>query len=623
MDSPLARAAAIPNSVLLVTSRVAHESRKSYLFVNPEHTFTLLSLETLPTLFHMIDSAAAQGLYAAGYFQYECGYAIEPRLRPIAPIERVSAPLAWFGFYKQPMIFDYTPEVQPNLEAPVLHLEVSEDEYFQKFEKIKSHIAAGNTYQVNLTTRLKWKNNVNPAALFSHLMSVQPVEFGAFINLNNVHILSVSPELFFRRHGDRIITRPMKGTSPRGFSINEQRLNSQWLANDLKNRSENVMIVDLLRNDLRRVCTVNSVNVDELFAIETYPTLLQMTSTVSGQLRPGVSYADIFRCLFPCGSITGAPKVRTMEIIRDIEDHPRGVYTGTIGFISPCEEAVFSVAIRTITLKEGQGEMGIGGGIVWDSDPVEEFKECQLKGSFLSRSAAMFDLIETILWDQEFTFFSEHLSRLSTSAMYFGFPFHREDVEFQLQAAVKGLSSMTSQNVRLVLSSDGSVAVSTHQASLERCGLIVIVSTLRTDSDDLFLRHKTTRRPQYDAGLEEAKSKGYDEAIFFNKEGHLTEGALHSIFVVKDGNWSTPPLADGVLPGLLRSSLLERHPRVSEQTLKMEDLVSADQVYLGSSLRGLRQISRIDSFEGSKESVLWQCHSQHCSPHWNREDAQQ
>src|SRR5579859_2096848 len=371
MLSPLAEAAKCPNSVLLVTSRRAHESRKSYLFTNPEKTFTLTSLDDLPRLYSELDYASSRGLYSAGFFGYECGYGNEPSLISLAPPKTDSStPLAWFGFYRTPYIFDYIPERVPDFIPPEPQIDISKDSYFRKFEKIKEHIKAGNTYQVNLTTRLKWHHAHDPASLFAHIMAVQPVEFGAFIHLDNQKfILSASPELFFRRLGDEIITRPMKGTCPRGFSLEEQRKNTHWLQTDEKNRSENVMIVDLLMNDLRKISQVNTVTVTELCSIETYPTVLQMVSTIRGKLRPKVSYSEIFRALFPCGSITGAPKVRTMKIIRELEDRPRGVYTGSIGFISPYEEAVFNVAIRTLVLdsRTGEGEMGIGGGIVWDS----------------------------------------------------------------------------------------------------------------------------------------------------------------------------------------------------------------------------------------------------------------
>jgi para-aminobenzoate synthetase / 4-amino-4-deoxychorismate lyase len=595
------RAATTPNSVLLVTSRPAHESRKSYFFTDPVDTFTVHSLDDLPALFDRIDAAPAQNLHAAGYIGYECGYANEQRLLPLAPIEESSTPLAWFGFYRDPVVFDYVQETPPQVSVAEPTLDISQRDYFCKFTKIKEHIQAGNTYQVNLTTRLKWENTVTPAALFAHIMAVQPVEFGALVNMNSVTILSASPELFFRRNGNQIITRPMKGTAPRGFSIAEEKVNAKWLANDEKNRSENVMIVDLLRNDLRRICTVDTVNVDTLFAIETYPTLLQMTSTVSGNLRPGITYREIFRALFPCGSITGAPKVRTMEIIRELEEHPRGVYTGSIGFISPEEKAVFNVAIRSLVLKDGRGEMGIGGGIVWDSDAADEFEECRLKGSFLGRSSTPFDLIETMLWDAGFMLLERHIERLISSAEYFGFPCDPIEVQVRLRAATKSLPS-GQHRVRLLLSRRGEITITSQPITQQNDPLTAIISTQSTNPNDMYLRHKTTRRDVYDDAFKEAQSLDYDDAIFLNIHGNLTEGAIHNIFIVKSGQWFTPPLSDGVLHGVLRAEMFDTHS-IMEKSMDVGDIKAADEVYLGNSVRGLRQVRRVD-VEGGQS--IWE-----------------
>lgn len=598
------------NSVLLVTSRRANESRKSYLFTNPEHTFTLTSLADLPQLYAEIDAAPAKGLYAAGYFGYECGYANEPSLLSMAPDAAASTPLAWFGFYRDPVIFNYVPEPLTPIKPIHTEIDIAVEEYFRRFNEIKSHIKAGNTYQVNLTTRLRWKDAGDPTNLFAHIMAVQPVEFGAFINLGDTQILSASPELFFRRDGPHIITRPMKGTAPRGFDIDEQRVNMEWLCNDEKNRSENVMIVDLLRNDLRRICEGNTINVEKLCDVEVFPTVLQMVSTISGKLRSEIKYEDIFRALFPCGSITGAPKVRTMKIIRELEDQPRGVYTGAIGFVSPYEEAVFNVAIRTLVLKDNRGEMGIGGGIVWDSDATEEWNECQLKGSFLSRSCPTFDLIETLLWDGTYSFLHEHVTRLAASAEYFGFPCRPKEAERRLTELANTFPPDQPQRVRLLLGQKGSIALSSvpiarkSKSESSSKSILVCLSRQCTQSNDLFLRHKTTHRQLYDQEYRQALATGYDDAIFLNNEGNLTEGAIHNVFVVQNGQWLTPPVTDGLLPGVLRNSLIKERGCVERQ-LKLEDLVTADEVYLGNSVRGLQKVRRIEQRDGASVGSLW------------------
>lgn len=583
---PIDVAASCPNSVLLVTSRIANESRHSYLFTDPHHVIVANTFDDLPALFRELDHAPRNGLYAAGYVGYECGYRIEPTLFPIAPAD-LSVPLAWFGFYRDAIKFDYKPEACSDFALPRPTLEISKKEYFEKFSAIKSHIKAGNTYQVNLTTCLKWKSSTDISTFFTHLMAVQPVEFGALINVDGAHILSASPELFFRRCGTHIVARPMKGTAPRGFSITEQNLNAEWLANDEKNRSENVMIVDLLRNDLRRICQVDTVTVEKLFGIEIFPSVLQMISTITGQLRPGITYSDIFSALFPCGSITGAPKVRTMQIIRRLENHPRGVYTGSIGFISPQDEAVFSVAIRTIVSQNGQCTMGIGGGIVWNSDAEEEYEECRLKGAFLNRSSQPFQLIETLLWDGEYKYLPQHLARLISSAEYFHFSYDVPALESGL-AAEKYTSP---QRVRLVLSPDATFQI-TATPFVPSSTVTVCISRFQTDANDLFLRHKTTRRRLYDSELCRALEKGYDDIVFLNADGFVTEGAIHNIFIVKDGLWLTPPVTDGALPGVLRQHLLDSN-KCSERRLRLHDLMSADEVYLGNSVRGLRKVEAI------------------------------
>ena len=605
MPSPIQTVAKNSNSVLLVTSRSAHESRKSYLFTNPDEVFVAKSIEDIPPLLQKLDEAPRKNLYAAGYFGYECGYAIESKLLSIAPKGTSTTPLAWFGFYHEPVVFDYVQEPVPKISLPTPSLNISENDYLDRFRKVKAHIKLGNTYQVNLTTRLRWQNNVDGGSLFNHLMSVQPVEFGAFINIGDIQILSASPELFFRRKNNHIIARPMKGTATRGFSITEQRENAKWLANDEKNRSENIMIVDLLRNDLRRICQANSVNVTDLCVVEIYPTVLQMISSISGQLRSSVAYSDIFRALFPCGSITGAPKVRTMQIIREVEDTPRGVYTGTIGFISPFDEAVFNVAIRTLVLADGIGEMGIGGGIVWDSDAEEEYNECLLKAKFLNLTSAKFDLIETILWDGEYKFLSEHISRLSASAEFFGYLFDLSQVISRLKMAARSFPS-TLQRVRVLLSSDGRIQISNSVIKLSKPsrGITVLLSSRCTDPNDLFLRHKTTHRPLYDSEFCNAQSAGYDDAIFLNCHGHLTEGAIHNIFIVTGGKWITPPVSDGLLPGILRGSMFEG--RITERSVTLEDLISADEVYLGNSVRGLRRVEKIDKIGDKGVFHIWQ-----------------
>jgi para-aminobenzoate synthetase/4-amino-4-deoxychorismate lyase len=401
----------------------------------------------------------------------------------------------------------------------------------------------------------------------------------------------------------------MKGTAPRGRTTREDREIAKWLHNDAKNRSENVMIVDLVRNDLGRVAQTGSVRVEELFSVERYPTLWQMTSTVSAELRPGVGFHDIFRALFPCGSITGAPKVRAMQLIAELEDSPRGVYTGAIGFFSPWQ-TVFNVAIRTLELDGAWGTMGVGSGVVIDSDPAQEFRECLLKAEFLTGLGACaatpvaqsvrivsqpdrFFLIETMLWDGSYPLIELHLDRLEDSAGYFGFACDRAAVKAALMGFAKGFADRAPRRVRLLVDRDVSPKITDEVlprlAAEQRIGCVRIAEQ-RTDPADRMLYHKTTHRPIYARAFEQAARDGFDDALFLNLRGELTEGAISNVFIEKDGRWFTPPVECGLLPGVYRRHLLETRSEIEERVLFLEDLRHADAIYLANAVRGLRRV---------------------------------
>jgi para-aminobenzoate synthetase/4-amino-4-deoxychorismate lyase len=498
---------------------------------------------------------------------------------------------------------------------------LTEAEYAKRIARIHEWIRAGDVYQLNFTAPFRLRTTAGAAALYAHLRTRQPAEYGAFIHWREGrHILSFSPELFFRvdpegvrRDGRRIVTRPMKGTAPRGRTTREDREIAAWLANDPKNRAENVMIVDLERNDIGRLAQFGSVRAEKLFAVQRLPTLWQMTSTVSAELRPEVGFHDIFRALFPCGSITGAPKVRAMQLLAELEDGPRGVYTGAIGFFSP-RQTVFNVAIRTLDLDGGQGTMGAGGGIVIDSNAAEEFRECMLKAAYLTRSSAQspeqFSLVETMLWDGAYPLIELHLDRLVDSAEYFGFPCAREQVKAALEAHAQhfaGTSAGQPRKVRLVFGRDGELQITdevlARAGGAERVGRVRIAQA-RTDPADPLLYHKTTHRAVYAQAFKEAAQAGFCDVLFLNLRGEVTEGAISNIFVVKDGRWLTPPVECGLLPGVFRRHLRETRPEieergpqrqalvagVQERVLHEKDLRTADAIYLGNAVRGLRKV---------------------------------
>jgi para-aminobenzoate synthetase/4-amino-4-deoxychorismate lyase len=595
-----------PESVLLETARFDPANRYSYLFLKPIRVVTANRLDKIPYLFAEIEAAVAEGLYVAGYLSYEAGYHFE-RFSGSLPIA-AGQPLAWFGIYSTPAIFDHArgcflgPAPVPlsrkteETAGPVtqnLTLEIGKAEYCNRILEIKGRIAAGETYQVNFTDRVSFSPPASPADTFAALAKQQPVTYSAFMNVVGHHILSFSPELFFRIEGSRIVTRPMKGTMSRGLDVHEDAQAALRLRHDEKNRSEHVMIVDLLRNDLGRICNTGSIQVDGLFSIEKYETLLQMTSTVSGVLRPKISYYNIFQSLFPSGSVTGAPKIKTMGIIRELEREPRGVYTGAIGFISPGGASVFNVAIRTLVMRDGRAQMGVGGGIVADSDPADEYRECLLKAAFLTRSRHEFQLIETMLWKKEFFLLSMHLERMESSASYFKFAFDRTAVLSRLQELSDSFTAGVSYRVRLLLESDGNFTLAGSELHDELYTGSIWLSPERTSSTDVFMRHKTTQREIYDRGYAEARAAGFDEAIFQNEKSEITEGGISNIFIRKAGKLFTPPLSCGVLPGVFRRHLLETDATAEEKVLTVEDLKAADAVFLCNSVRGLREVKSI------------------------------
>lgn len=610
-------AAGSPGTILLETLRFDASNQQSYLFQDPVRILTAETLDEIPQLFSQIEEAIASGLYVAGYFAYECGYHFE-RCGDVelAPQEM---PLAWFGVYKAPAVFDHAvgrfrepysaPEDRQQTHASTkplsahIALGIPKTVYLEKILAIKECIAAGETYQVNFTDRISLPTEDPPAALFASLSQHHSAAYGAMMNIAGHHILSFSPELFFKINGREIETRPMKGTMPRGLDAAEDEAAVRRLQNDAKNRSEHVMIVDLLRNDLGRICEMGSVHTEDLFAIEHYETLLQMVSTVAGTLRPGVKYYEIFRSLFPSGSVTGAPKIRTMQIIRALEAQPRGVYTGAIGFIAPGGTAEFNVAIRTLVMKDGLVRMGVGGGIVAESDPEDEHRECLLKAAFLTRTRHDFQLIETMLWEKEFRLLTLHMDRLASSALYFDLAFDRAEVLSQLNTLAGSFKAGERRRVRLLLNPDGAITlesvVLTEEPSLSHAKL----STLHTDSADVFLRHKTTHRALYDQQFAEARTEGFDDVLFTNEKGEVTEGAISSVFIEKDGRLFTPPLTSGVLPGVFRRHLLERRADVEERTLTIDDLKTADAIYLCNSVRGMHKLHTL-SFGDAAHPLL-------------------
>lgn len=610
-------AASASGSILLETSRpVVGQKARTFLFQQPLRLLEAHVLDDLPGVFAGIQAAHDDGLWVAGYLGYECGFHFEPSACPGYQVDPGSRPLAAFGVYSSPLHFEsgdagVTPAfalptpVSGSQASGALAFDLDRDAFTAQISAIHHLIEAGDTYQANLTGRVHGVWPGSPADLFAKMMTAQPVAFGALLFLGDTHILSASPELFFHLQERQIRVCPMKGTAPRGSTPAEDEERQAILAADAKNLAENLMIVDLLRSDLGRIAVAGSVQVEELFSIQRLPSLLQMTSTISATLQPQVDFYALFRALFPSGSIVGAPKVRTMQILRDLEQRDRGVYTGAIGYIAPHGEAMFSVAIRTAVLQQGQLSMGVGAGITYDSDPAAEYDECLLKASFLNRileaTSPAFKLIETMRWqDGGCALLDRHLDRLERSAGCFGFRFDRGAIKQAILQHGATLSHETSNasinsakawKLRLTLNRDGELTFSPPGIlPLQTAPLRCMLWPHRMQSADIFLGHKTTHRAVYDAAVRAARAEGYTDALFFNDSGMLTEGAVHNIFLRHDNQWSTPPLSAGVLPGVYRAHLLATLASVQERDLALDDLFSADEILLTNAVHGARKV---------------------------------
>ena len=427
-------------------------------------------------------------------------------------------------------------------------------------------------------------------ALFLDLMRRQPVEFAAYLHLEDRRVLSLSPELFLERRGTQLRTRPMKGTAPRGRFASEDGRIARDLARDPKQRAENTMIVDLMRNDLSRIARPGTVKVTRLCAVERYQSLHQMTSTIEAEVPAETGFSEVIENLFPCGSITGAPKLSAMQIAHDLETGPRGVYTGSIGHLAPGGDFRLNVAIRTLVLRgEGTGVAGAGSGVVFDSGAAPEYDECALKLKFLSEKLPEFELIETMAFDpaEGFLLLERHLQRLQQSAGYFGFAFRESDIRRALANAAVTYSG--AQRVRLLLKADGTLSLTaTDLTPVDGATLFnLVLASEKTCSEDRFLFHKTTHRAFYDDTRNRYQAEtGCQEVLFENENGYLTEGSYMTLFLKKDGKLLTPALKHGLLPGTLRAGLLERG-LAAEADLTRADLATADDILLGNSVRGL------------------------------------
>ncbi len=531
--------------------------------------------------------ACERGLWAAGWVAYDAAPAFEPAQRARASRPGDPPPL-WLGIYGEPRRLAALPAPTPgSYRLGPWQPGIGEAEYAVAIGRIRELIAAGDSYQVNYTYFHHASFAGEPAALFLELARGRHGGLGALVLTATHAAVSTSPELFFSQQGDELVARPMKGTAPRGRWPAEDRAHAAALAASPKERAENVMIVDLLRNDLGSIARPGSVGVPALFEVERYETVLQLTSTVVA--RTDAAPAATLAALFPCGSVTGAPKIRTTQIIAELEREPRGIYTGAIGWLGPERRACFNVAIRTveIELAGGRARYGVGGGVTWDSEPAAEHAETLAKIQVLARRPVEFELLETLRWSaaEGWWLLERHLARLRESAEYFDFCCDEEAVRAALAAAVAGRGGPAAWRVRLLLGHSGAARAEAHQLDLEPAGRVrrLALASEPVDRSDRFLFHKTTRREAYERARREHPDA--DDVLLINERGELTESTIANLVVELAGRRLTPPRECGLLAGVLRGELLERG-EIEEGVLRPEDLASASGLWLINSVRG-------------------------------------
>lgn len=570
------------------------EGRKYWLhFSIPSKVFITREIdEVMPLLGEIGEKVERYGKYAAGFISYEAASAFDAALKTKQDREM---PLLWFGIFDKVQEITLPVASQKNLVSELdWRQSISPEDYRRCFERIKEYISAGDTYQVNYTYRLHTPFCGDSYQLFQQLVSGNEPPYAAYIDIGDWAICSTSPELFFRLEGENMESHPMKGTAGRGLWFEQDVQQGEWLRTSEKDRAENLMIVDMVRNDLGRIADTGTVNVPSLFDINRYPTVWQMTSTVRAKMQAPLD--EIFKALFPPASITGAPKPRTMEIINELESSPRRIYTGAIGYAAPGRKMQFNVAIRTILIdkKCGSAEYGVGGGIVWDSQLESEKSECRIKSRALHAPAPDFDLLETMLWTAKDGYYllAYHIKRLIQSAEYFDFKMDSRYIELELIKWAEKLPK-TSHKIRLLVSKKGTVAIESSPFETVHAGFPdIVLAASPIDSLNPFLYHKTTNRRVYQNAIN--AMPGFQDVLLYNDKGEVTESTIANIAVELHGILYTPPVQCGLLQGTYREWMLEQK-RIVEKEIRIDDIPAASNIYLMNALRGMHKVRVIHS----------------------------
>ncbi|HBM17015.1 MAG TPA: aminodeoxychorismate synthase component I [Lentisphaeria bacterium] len=551
-------------------------------FENPSEVLQTYKIDEVVNYLNYIESTVLEKKqFAVGFVSYDAAPAFDAAMELRSGTSKL--PLLWFALFDSYKIIELPEYLKKNDYFSKWEPTVARKEYNSAIDKVKNYIQSGDTYQVNYTMRQHSEFKGDSWELFCELASSQRSPNCAYIETDDFTICSASPELFFTLKDGIITSMPMKGTAPRGLTLEEDKKQSEWLHHSHKNRSENIMIVDMIRNDIGRIAETGTVKIPKVFEVEKYPTVWQMTSTVQAKTKS--SFVEIMKALFPCASITGAPKVRTMEIISELESTPRGIYTGCIGLIAPDKSAQFNVAIRTVVIdkKTSKAEYGVGGGIVWESTAIDEYEECLIKTKFLSNPIPCFSILESLLWTYEEGYFLQdyHIERMKKSAEYFDYPFDEDKIR----------SVLTEQNspsikIRILLNADGNVSFESVLLGKIKNEIRVAIASKPINKNNPFLYHKTTNRMIYDSI--KSKYPDYDEVILWNQNGEITEG-LSSNIIIRTGNrLFTPPISSGLLAGTFRQSLIDKG-ELKEKIITVEELKSADEVFLINSVCKFRK----------------------------------
>ena len=578
---------------------------ESYLFLEPERIHIINNIEHVDEFLSVLDEINTNKLFAYTILPYELGFLFEKRLRKILTQkdERAILQNAIIVTFNKKNVkriktsnIDFSGMERNKFNVSNFRLNESRKSFSNKVENIKTQIAEGETYQVNLTSSASFNFNESVEGLFSNLLLKQSAEYSAFINLPDKYILSFSPELFFKLEGKTATAKPMKGTAFRGINLQEDLQNKEGLFLSEKNRAENLMIVDLLRNDLGKISKQNSVTVTKLFEVEKYESLFQMVSIIKSKLKDKTKLSDLIKNIFPCGSITGAPKIKTMEIIHRLEKIPRGIYTGSIGLLLP-DKSIFNIAIRTIEINKTihTGRIGLGAGITWGSNADDEYEEVLIKGAFVTQPVSEFDIFTSFLFEHGKPFLlKEHLERLRQTAEYFLFYFNEGKIVKELKRCFTSSNKKKEYKIRVAVNKFGSITVAKTELPKKsiRKNVRTIISKKHSDSSNPFHYFKTTERKLYDSERLRYLEEGFEEVLFLNELNNLTEGAITNIFIFQNEQWKTPPVTSGILNGIYRNYFLKRN-KVLEQDISINDLEKCSKVILTNCIRKIIDVHEV------------------------------